>query len=204
MNKIIELNDEFESSPFNEDNLKKNIFENESMSNYLIYNEFLIFLMSSDSQKKSEMNYLDNYMNPEVEDKFYLNLDLSLDENKINENILPNFKQKIIIINKEKKNIKSNKKIIKNKNMRIALYIDDIYNNQLLKNKFIQYLNKKRTHLWEKIIEYKILILEIVFILNFYLIIYIYNIVKIFYILLKKLSSKKKYKKIYKTIFHKI
>ena len=126
---------------------KKNIFENESMSNYLIYNEFLIFLMSSDSQKKSEMNYLDNYMNPEVEDKFYLNLDLSLDENKINENILPNFKQKIIIINKEKKNIKSNKKIIKNKNMRIALYIDDIYNNQLLKNKFIQYLNKKRTHL---------------------------------------------------------
>ena len=45
MNKIIELNDEFESSPFNEDNLKKNIFENESMSNYLIYNEFLIFLM---------------------------------------------------------------------------------------------------------------------------------------------------------------
>ena len=147
MNKIIELNDEFESSPFNEDNLKKNIFENESMSNYLIYNEFLIFLMSSDSQKKSEMNYLDNYMNPEVEDKFYLNLDLSLDENKINENILPNFKQKIIIINKEKKNIKSNKKIIKNKNMRIALYIDDIYNNQLFKNKFIQYLNKKRTHL---------------------------------------------------------
>ena len=51
MKTIIELNNEFESSPFNDDDnldLQNNIFENDSISDFkLIYNDFIIFILSS-------------------------------------------------------------------------------------------------------------------------------------------------------------
>ncbi len=154
MKTIIELNNEFESSPFNDDDnldLQNNIFENDSISDFkLIYNDFIISLLSSGiSVKENEMNYSDYYMdieNSEEENKFHLNLDLDLDEDKINENKFHNNTQNRINKKKKKNTIKSYKKVLKIKNMIIDLNQEDIFNNQLLKNMFIQYLNQKRSH----------------------------------------------------------
>ena len=154
MKTIIELNNEFESSPFNDDDnldLQNNIFENDSISDFkLIYNDFIISLLSSGiSVKENEMNYSDYYMdieNSEEENKFHLNLDLDLDEDKINENKFHNNTQNRINKKMKKNTIKSYKKVLKIKNMIIDLNQEDIFNNQLLKNMFIQYLNQKRSH----------------------------------------------------------
>ena len=154
MNSIIELNNEFENSPFivHGLSLQKNIFENESISDFnLIYNDFISSLMSSDiTIRENEMNYSDYYMNfnnPEEENKFYLNLNLDLDEDKINENIIHNREQNKVNKKKKKNNIISDKKNLKIKNMiKINLNKEDIYNNQILKKMFIQYLNQKRSH----------------------------------------------------------
>ena len=154
MNSIIELNNEFESSPFivHGLSLQKNIFENESISDFnLIYNDFISSLMSSDiTIRENEMNYSDYYMNfnnPEEENKFYLNLNLDLDEDKINENIIHNRQQNKVNKKKKKNNIISDKKNLKIKNMiKINLNKEDIFNNQILKKMFIQYLNQKRSH----------------------------------------------------------
>jgi hypothetical protein len=154
MNSIIELNNEFESSPFivHGLSLQKNIFENESISDFnLIYNDFISSLMSSDiTIRENEMNYSDYYMNfnnPEEENKFYLNLNLDLDEDKINETIIHNRQQNKVNKKKKKNNIISDKKNLKIKNMiKINLNKEDIFNNQILKKMFIQYLNQKRSH----------------------------------------------------------
>lgn len=154
MNSIIELNNEFENSPFivHGLSLQKNIFENESISDFnLIYNDFISSLMSSDiTIRENEMNYSDYYMNfnnPEEENKFYLNLNLDLDEDKINENIIHNRQQNKVNKKKKKNNIISDKKNLKIKNMiKINLNKEDIFNNQILKKMFIQYLNQKRSH----------------------------------------------------------
>jgi hypothetical protein len=154
MNSIIELDNEFESSPFivHGLSLQKNIFENESISDFnLIYNDFISSLMSSDiTIRENEMNYSDYYMNfnnPEEENKFYLNLNLDLDEDKINENIIHNRQQNKVNKKKKKNNITSDKKNLKIKNMiKINLNKEDIFNNQILKKMFIQYLNQKRSH----------------------------------------------------------
>ena len=154
MNSIIELNNEFESSPFivHGLSLQKNIFENESISDFnLIYNDFISSLMSSDiTIRENEMNYSDYYMNvnnPEEENKVYLNLNLDLDEDKINENIIHNRQQNKVNKKKKKNNITSDKKNPKIKNMiKINLNKEDIFNNQILKKMFIQYLNQKRGH----------------------------------------------------------
>ena len=142
MNYIIELNDEFESSPYigDEMDFKKNIFENESISNFYSFNnDFLLSLMSSNTLNKNEINYLD--YNMEIEDykednKFYLNLNLDLDEDKINENKIYKNKQKKINKNKKKNN--------RTLNLITKLYKEDNCNNQFLRNIFIQYLNQKR------------------------------------------------------------
>lgn len=153
MNYIIELNDEFESSPYigDEMDFKKNIFENESISNFYSFNnDFILSLMSSNTLNKNEINYLD--YNMEIEDykednKFYLNLNLDLDEDKINENIIHNRQQNKVNKKKKKNNITSDKKNLKIKNMiKINLNKEDIFNNQILKKMFIQYLNQKRSH----------------------------------------------------------
>ena len=141
MENIFELNDEFESSPFIDDeiNFNKNIFENESISNfYLFNNDLKLSLMSSNNLNKNEINYLDYNMeieNSKEDNKFHLNLNLDLDEDKINENkSLNNNKQKKI-----DKSMKKNKRILN-----LDLYKEDKCNNQFLKNIFIQYLNQKR------------------------------------------------------------